>query len=213
MTAQVTSVEAGNVPPAELDRPVQDGRAPAEPAALLRAWMPADDDPDRPLATLATVDDDGVPDARTVLVSAIDDTSVAIHTDADSRKARQMRARPVAALVVRWPDTARQIVLRGPVRRDTADGERAAFARRSRYLQLLASINSDDMAVRARAEREAALARFDAAHADPPMPPTWAGFRLLPDEIAFWEGAERGPSRRVRYTRDGAGWSREYVAG
>lgn len=213
MTASRLLGAAGIVPPTEGERPVQDGSAPADPAALLLSWLPADDAPERPLATLATVDEDGVPDARTVLVSAVDGVSVAIHTDVGSRKAQQLRARPVAALVVRWPEDARQVVLRGSVRRDTAAGERAAFDRRSRYLQLLALLNTDQLANRPRVEREDAFARADLAHDEPAMPASWAGFWLLPDEIAFWEGAEGGPSRRVRYTRGDAGWTRTYVAG
>ena len=90
----------GNVPPESLARPVQDGSWPADPFLLLREWAPENDDPDRPLATVATVDTEGMPDARTVLLTAVLDDGVTFHTDARSRKAEQLRARPVAAVVV-----------------------------------------------------------------------------------------------------------------
>ncbi|WP_221585829.1 pyridoxamine 5'-phosphate oxidase family protein [Microbacterium sp. G2-8] len=203
----------GNIAPDGLDRPVQDGRVPADPFSLVRAWLPRNDDPDRPLCTLATVDAVGAPDARTVLLSAVQDDSVTIHTEGQTRKAQQLRERPPAAIVVRWPDLARQLVLRGDMRASTSSEARVAFARRSRYLQLLASVNTDELATRPRVEREAAYARFDQHTPDPPQPASWAGFALHPVEITFWEGSDRGPSRRARYTRRGASWDIAFLAG
>lgn len=203
----------GNVPPKLLERPVQDGTVPDEPFTLLGEWLPSNDDPERPLCTLATVDEAGLPDARTVLLSAFHGDRVTVHTEASTRKMAQLRAHPFAAIVLRWPELARQAVLRGAVV-DSGEQEAAeAFARRSRYLQLLASLNTPEMARRPRAEREEAFVAFDAAHAEPPQPDGWAGLALLPREFAFWEGSGMGPSRRVRYRRADAGWEREFLPG
>lgn len=208
-----TSGAPGDVPSALLDRPVQDGTAPADPFALLGDWLPSNDDPERPPCTLATVDEEGVPDARTVLLSALHGDRVTIHTEAASRKVRQLRAHPVGAIVVRWPELARQIVLRGTVVDSGEEEEAEAFARRSRYLQLLATLNTPEMALRSRAEREKAFAEFDAAHLRPPQPAGWMGFALVPSEITFWEGAGTGPSRRAQYQRVADAWQLAYLPG
>ena len=195
------------------DRLVQDGCCPADPFTLLRLWAPADDDPGRPLATLATVDDDGLPDARTVVLTSVGDDAVTFHTDARSRKVDQLRALPRAALVVRWDEHARQVVLRGAAVEVSTEACRTAFARQSRYLQLLAWLNTSELAVLPRAERERRWAAFDAGHPVLDPPPSWAGFAVRPDDALFWEGSEDGPSRRVRYRRTQDGWTQEALPG
>ncbi|OMQ13904.1 hypothetical protein A7K94_0220370 [Modestobacter sp. VKM Ac-2676] len=71
-----------------------DGEPPADPFALARQWLPADDEPDRPRVTLSTIGEDGYPDARTVLLSAFDATGFAFHTAATSRKVAELAAAP-----------------------------------------------------------------------------------------------------------------------
>jgi pyridoxamine 5'-phosphate oxidase len=194
-------------------RLVQDGTCPSDPFVLLRLWAPADDDPERPLATLATVDDDGLPDARTVVLTSVGDEVVRFHTDARSRKADQLRTHPHAALVLRWDERARQVVLRGPASEISTEACRAAFARQSRYLQLLAWLNTPELATLPRPERERRWAAFDASHPVLDPPPTWAGFAVRPLDALFWEGSEDGPSRRVRYRRTADGWTQEVLPG
>ncbi|MFD7310469.1 pyridoxal 5'-phosphate synthase [Promicromonospora sp. NPDC059942] len=196
------------------DRSVQDdGPLPDDPFVLLGHWAPADDDPDRPLATLATVDVDGLPDARTVLLTGVSPDSVAFHTDARSRKVGQLRAHPRAALVVRWDEQARQVVLRGAVSEISAEASRTAYARQSRYLQLLAWLNTPELAGLARSERERRWADFDATRPVLDPPPNWTGYALRPVDVLFWEGSEEGPSHRVRYRRLAHGWTREALPG
>ncbi|GAA3658226.1 pyridoxine/pyridoxamine 5'-phosphate oxidase [Microbacterium marinilacus] len=203
----------GNVPPESLARPVQDGSWPADPFLLLREWAPENGDPDRPLATVATVDTEGMPDARTVLLTAVLDDGVTFHTDARSRKAEQLRVRPVAAFVVRWPESARQVVLRGRVEESSAEEQRIAYERRARYLQLLAWVNTAGFARLPRAERER---RWGDADADGPSgepPAAWTGFHLRPSELMFWEGSAVTASRRVAYRRVGDRWATEALPG
>jgi pyridoxamine 5'-phosphate oxidase len=195
------------------ERPVLDGRAPADPFELLRDWAPADDDPDRPLVTLATVDDEGLPDARTVQLTSVGHGSVTFHTDSGSRKVGQLRAHPRAALVVRWDDQARQVVLRGPVSTTSASDRRIAFARQPRYLQLLAWLNTPELARLPRPERERRWAAFDEDHPVLDPPPTWIGYALRPVDLLFWEGSEEGPSRRLRYRLSSGTWTRQALPG
>ncbi|MFI2364121.1 pyridoxal 5'-phosphate synthase [Promicromonospora sp. NPDC019610] len=195
------------------ERYVQDGPLPDDPFVLLRLWAPEDDEPNGPLATLATVDADGLPDARTVLLTGVGPDAVAFHTDARSRKVRQLRAHPRAALVVRWDEQARQVVLRGTVSATSAEESRTAYARQSRYLQLLAWLNTPELARLARSERERRWAAFDASHPVLDPPPDWAGYAVEPVDVLFWEGSDDGPSRRVRYRRLAHGWTSEALPG
>lgn len=156
------------------------------------------------LMTLATVGADGYPRTRTVMVSGVgDDGRVRFHTDSRSQKVRDVEGCPKASLTVLTPDRRRQVTVVGDVVADTAAGSREAFARRSRYLQLLAWLNDRGLAVSDVGERRRVWAEFDAAHPDlaSDPPDTWAGFAVVPREYLFWTADDAGPSHRVRYTR------------
>ncbi len=193
-----------------------------DPVALALSWLPGPADPDRPQITVATVDADGGPDARTVLLTAADARGFAFHTDARSRKAAQIAAEPRVAIVVLWPLFTRQLVIRGvasPV--DPAEA-RAAYLSRSPYLQQLAWQNTRELAVLPRAERVAAWERFPAEHPDahgtdgPEPPPTWTGFLVRPTRLTFWESDSEAASRRREFSRpspDAEEWVEEHLPG
>ena len=203
----------GQDPRARTQRPIQENRLPPDPLTLLRMWLPSDDDPARPAATLATVDRDGMPNARTVLLSSSGGGRPAFHTDATSVKVQELNNEPMAALVLLWSELGRQIVLRGHVVRTSAEVDLLAYARRSRYLQLLAWLNTPEAAHSTRAEREHLWAEFDERHQVLSAPETWVGYELVPTSIAFWEGSALAPGRRARYTRSTGGWRVEILPG
>lgn len=197
--------------------------APAvDPVALALSWLPGPTDPDRPQITVATVDADGAPDARTVLLTAADDRGFAFHTDARSRKAAQIAAEPRVAIVVLWPLFTRQLVIRG-VASPADDAEtRAAYLSRSPYLQQLAWLNTPELAALPHAERVAAWGRFPAEHPDahgpdgPEPPPTWTGFLVRPTRLTFWESDPETASRRREFSRaapDAQAWVEEHLPG
>ena len=132
----------------------EDAGPPDDPFDLARAWLPDDAAPDRPRVTLSTVGTDGYPDARTVLLSAFDETGFAFHTSAASRKVAELAALPRATLTVLWPDWTRQLVVRGDVVPDSPGQSAAAWSARSAYLRRLAWANTDE------------LAELDLAHRD-----------------------------------------------
>lgn len=176
---------------------------PATPDSILAAWLPSNSDPVRPLMTLATIDVDGTPDARSVLLSEFGTEGFWCHTDRRSRKTEQLAANPVAALVLAWPERRRQIVVRGVV--ELADAEEAsrAYRARSRYLQQLAWQNTDGLAALPYPERVAAWAEFSAAHPDGfDEPATWVGYLVRPLRISFWAGSPEAPARRAEYARE-----------
>ena len=183
-----------------------DGPPPADPLVLARAWLPADDDPDRPRVTLSTMGTDGYPDARTVLLTAFDESGFAFHTAATSRKVAELSALPRASIVVLGPGWTWQLVLRGDVAPDPPDRAAAAWHARSAYLRRLAWCNTDDLAELPLAERRRRWGAFGAEHPDPDQPPCWVGFRLQPRELTFWGAHPDTASRRLQYVRDGDAW-------
>ncbi len=112
-----------------------------------------------------------------------------------------------------WPDIPRQLSVVGTVVAETAEEQAVAYARRSRYLQLLAWVNDAELAQHDAAYRQRAWAEFDSAHATLEPPPTWAGYALVAERIAFWRGGPDGPSQRISAQRDGSGWSVERLPG
>ncbi|GAA0226238.1 pyridoxamine 5'-phosphate oxidase [Cryptosporangium japonicum] len=174
---------------------------------LVCDWLAAYD---KPPMTLSTLGPDGYPDARTVLLSGVDSGSVQFHTDARSRKAAQLAADPRASAVVLLD--GRQIVLVGDV--EPLDAPQQAYRRRTRYLQVLAWVNTDELAARPPDVRRSTWKQFEAEHPDTlEPPPTWAGYRLRPHRLTFWTADDTGPSTRVEYTRDGARWTARSLAG
>jgi pyridoxamine 5'-phosphate oxidase len=190
-----------------------DGEPPSDPWALARLWLPPDEEPERPRATLATVGQDGYPAARTVLLTAFDPTGFAFHTAAGSRKTVELAALPRAALVLLWPGFDRQLTVRGDVVADSPASVAAAWTSRSDYLRRLAWLNTDELAALPLGERQDRWADF-AAQPPPPGPAdSWVGYRLLPREITFWAAHPDTASRRLRYDRGDEGWRSTYLAG
>lgn len=184
-----------------------------DPLSLMVRWLPAHDSELRPLAALSTIGRDGLPSLRHVLVSDRDATGLYFHTDEASAKVGEIAADPVAAMAVAWPEVGRQLVVRGTVERVSDVEAAAVYAQRSRYLQMLAWMNTRENAQLPTDERRRLWAEFDAAHPDLDPPARWIGFRLRPRTLTFWRGDPMGQSTRQHYTVADGVWSGEILAG
>jgi pyridoxamine 5'-phosphate oxidase len=166
-----------------------------------------------PVMALATVDGEGFPRVRHVLLSAYDRGRLRFHTDERSHKAAELAAHPRAGATIVWPEIPRQLSVSGHVTRESDAEAALAFSHRTRYLQLLAWVNDAQLARRPQAERERRWARFDADHPVLQAPPTWAGYVLVPEQITFWWGMGDSPSQRLACRRSPQAWSTERLPG
>ena len=165
-----------------------------DPIAIARAWLVEAErsEPNDPsAAALATVDGEGLPNVRMVLVKDIADSGFWFYTNYASTKGREIEASAGAAMAIHWKSLRRQLRVRGPVVREDGAEADAYFRSRSLQSRLGAWASRQSQPLESRAALAAEAKRQAARHGeDPARPPFWGGFRIVPVEIEFWADGE-----------------------
>lgn len=165
--------------------------------------------------TLSTVDADGRPDARVLLVRGVDERGLTFFTNYESAKSRHLDERPYAAATFAWLDLHLQVRVRGRVERIADEESDAYFASRPRGSQIGAWASPQSTEIDGRIELERRVAELDQGFegVDPiPRPAFWGGWRLVPDEWEFWCGRPSRLHDRITYDRVDGVWTRRRLA-
>jgi pyridoxamine 5'-phosphate oxidase len=199
-------------PPLDRDRLADD------PIEQFAAWF-AEARTDVPLdeaMTLATVDENGSPDARMVLLKGFGPEGFRFFTNYESAKGVELAVNPRAALVIYWRELDRQVRIRGAVERLSPGDSDEYFASRPRDSRIAASISPQSRPIaREELDRRYEELETQLGKEGPPRPEQWGGYLVRPDEIEFWQGRDSRMHDRFLYTRNAGnedGWSIDRLA-
>ncbi|WP_099865196.1 pyridoxamine 5'-phosphate oxidase [Pararhizobium haloflavum] len=185
----------------------------SDPIALFAQWLEdaTKSEPNDPTATaLATVDADGQPNVRMVLLKGFDARGFVFYTNFESAKGQEVLATMKAAMCFHWKSQRRQVRVRGPVEEVSAAEADAYFASRPRGSRIGAWASQQSRPLESRAVLENAVAEVDARYGeDVPRPPHWSGFRIKPTAIEFWQDGAFRLHDRIVFTPAASGWEKE----
>lgn len=188
-----------------------------DPVVQFRNWFREAEQAGAPqpeAMTLATADRQGRPSARIVLLRGVDERGFVFFTNYTSRKGEELQANPAAALLFYWPEISRQVRIEGRVAPLDPAASDTYFAGRPRGSQLGAHASPQSRTIpdRALLERQYDEITRKFANREVPRPGHWGGYRLIPEEIEFWQQGEHRLHDRLRYRRREKGWSVERLA-
>ncbi|TGL61744.1 pyridoxamine 5'-phosphate oxidase [Leptospira sarikeiensis] len=160
--------------------------------------------------TLATIREDGIPDARIVLLKGIENQGFQFYTNYSSSKGKALESNPNASLVFFWPELERQVRIRGKVSKVSRENSANYFHSRPFESQIgaLASAQSDPVQDRSVLEKHFEELRSKYEGKTVPLPETWGGYILDPSEIEFWQGRRSRLHDRILFRKEGGAWTK-----
>ena len=163
--------------------------------------------------TLATVGVDGRPSTRIVLIKGVDARGLVWYTNYNSRKGQELAHLPKAALQFHWVELERVVRIEGSVEKTSAKESDDYYASRPLDSRLGAWASPQSQVIPSRTVLVTGAAKAAALHAlNPPRPPHWGGYRLVPDRWEFWQGRKSRLHDRLRYRLQDGAWLRERLA-
>ena len=196
---------------------LEESELPENPVYLFQTWL---DDAikakvNEPNAmALATVDADGKPNVRYVLMKGLSETSLRFFTNYESRKAAEIEKNPTVSVVFWWGELERQVRIRGSAKRISDAESEAYFNSRPVESQIGAWASPQSIEVKSREELEDSFqqTREKFANGNIPKPPFWGGYEILFSSIEFWQGRPGRMHDRVEFTLQNGEWSRRRLA-
>ncbi len=170
--------------------------------------------PEPQAMVVSTVDQEGKPSNRAILLRELDERGFVFYTNYESDKARHLAVNPAVALCVMWLQLHRQVRVEGVAEKVESSISDAYFATRPRQSQIGAHASPQSRVIGSREELEATVAALERRFGDGevPRPAHWGGYRVIPEVIEFWQGRTGRLHDRIRYRPDGDGWLRERLA-
>ncbi len=185
----------------------------SEPFTLFAQWLAdaTESEPNDPNAlALATVDDEGLPNVRMVLLKGFDQDGFVFYTNYESQKGRELLGARKAAMCFHWKSLRRQVRVRGDIETVTDAEADEYYASRARGSRIGAWASKQSRPLESRFALEKAVAEYTAKFGlgEIPRPPHWSGFRLKPSSIEFWHDRKFRLHDRVEFKRIDGGWDK-----
>lgn len=188
----------------------------ANPLDQFRQWLQEAIDaqvPEPNAMTLATVEANLRPSTRVVLIKGLDERGIIWYTNYHSRKGQALAANPYAALQFHWVELERVVRIEGLVEKVSDEMSDAYYASRPLDSRIGAWASPQSQVIASRATLVANAAKYGAQYLlNPPRPPHWGGYRLMPERWEFWQGRKSRLHDRLSYRLDNAAWVRERLA-
>ncbi|WP_454782723.1 pyridoxamine 5'-phosphate oxidase [Legionella sp. WA2022007384] len=185
---------------------------PEDPIVQFKLWFEdvlKNEKNDPTAMVLSTVDNQGFPDSRVVLLKGLEGGNFVFYTNYQSKKAKQIQDNPYVALNFYWPQMARQVRIRGQIKSIDKEQSDLYFSTRPIKSQFSAIVSPQSHAIEGREALEKALNELIQKHGQEPVlrPTFWGGYMVIPDEIEFWQGRDNRLHDRIHYYLKNGRWA------